>query len=96
MHLFLPPPDRYISKRRPPRDSVSKNAVVKFEATLAKKYAAKLEGFSEEELRQLEDLSDLFSFLDGILPDDEEDTQPAPKRAPKKRYATSWGYAFRC
>ena len=40
---------------------------------LSKKYEAKLEGFSEEEFRKLEELKDLFEFLDEIIPDDDVD-----------------------
>jgi condensin complex subunit 3 len=71
-------------QRRPLRDAVSKNALIKFEATLGKKFAAQLEGFSEEEYRKLEELQDLFKFLDDMIPEDDE-PEPETKKRGKKR-----------
>ena len=56
------------SQRRPPRDTSAKNALSKFENALSKKYEKALENFSEDEFRKLEELKDLFEFLDDIIP----------------------------
>ncbi|PIL28240.1 hypothetical protein GSI_09652 [Ganoderma sinense ZZ0214-1] len=73
-----------LRSRRPPRDTASKNAVIKFDNALSKKYEKQLENFSEDELRKLEELKELFEFLDDIIPleDDEEDP---PKKGRKRR-----------
>jgi condensin complex subunit 3 len=49
-----------------------------------------LEGFNEEEFRQLEELKELFEFLDDVIPEeDDEDDKPEPrKRGPRKRLVT--------
>ncbi|KAH9837531.1 nuclear condensing complex subunit [Rhodofomes roseus] len=80
-----------LRSRRPLRDTASQNAFAKFDDALSKKYARQLEGFSEEEFRQLENLDahagvkDTFEFLDKIEPDDEdEDVKPA-RRTRKRR-----------
>ncbi|KAI0824958.1 nuclear condensing complex subunit [Trametes gibbosa] len=73
-----------LRSRRPPRDTAGKNALVKFDAALSKKYERQLENFSEDEYRQLEALRELFEFLDDIIPDfDDEDD--APKKGRKRR-----------
>ena len=46
-------------QRRPPRDTAGKNALIKFDNALSKKYEKQLENFSEEELRKLEELNEL-------------------------------------
>ncbi|KAF9225668.1 hypothetical protein BS17DRAFT_777480 [Gyrodon lividus] len=77
-----------ISTRRPLRDTTARNAFAKFDAVVSKKYADKLANFSEEEYRQLEQLNDLFKFLDDIIPlDDAEDFEPpiAKTRGRKRR-----------
>ncbi|KAI0674717.1 nuclear condensing complex subunit [Trametes maxima] len=70
--------------RRPPRDTTAKNALAKFDAALSKKYEAQLANFSEDEFRQLEELRDLFEFLDDIIPD-EDDEDEAPRKGRKRR-----------
>ena len=55
-------------QRRPPRDTSAKNALAKFDATLNKRYEKQLENFSEDEFRKLEELKELFEFLDDIIP----------------------------
>ena len=42
--------------------------MIKFDNALSKKYEKQLENFSEDELRKLEELKDLFEFLDDIIP----------------------------
>ena len=58
--------------------------MIKFDNALSKKYEKQLENFSEDELRKLEELKDLFEFLDDIIPleDDEDD----PPKKGRKRY----------
>ncbi|KAI8971320.1 nuclear condensing complex subunit [Trametes punicea] len=74
-----------LRSRRPPRDTAAKNALAKFDATLSKKYEKQLENFSEEEFRKLEELRELFEFLDDIIPDEEDEDEP-PRKG-RKRYA---------
>lgn len=70
------------------RDTTSRNAFNKFDATVTKRYAELLEGFSEEEYRQFETLKELFEFLDDIIPEDEdEDDPPSKTKASRKRCA---------
>ncbi|KAJ8457735.1 hypothetical protein ONZ51_g11351 [Trametes cubensis] len=73
-----------LRSRRPPRDTAAKNALAKFDAALWKKYERQLENFSEDEFRKLEELRELFEFLDDIIPDDDEDEEP-PKKGRKRR-----------
>ncbi|KAL1941783.1 hypothetical protein VTO73DRAFT_6783 [Trametes versicolor] len=73
-----------LRSRRPPRDTAAKNALVKFDAALSKKYERQLENFSEDEFRKLEELRELFDFLDDIIPDFDEDDEP-PKKGRKRR-----------
>lgn len=70
-------------QRRPLKDTTSKNAFVKFDSMISKRFAKQLENFSEEEYRQLESLHDLFEFLDEIIPESDEDYTPV-KRARKR------------
>ncbi|KIK98064.1 hypothetical protein PAXRUDRAFT_824294 [Paxillus rubicundulus Ve08.2h10] len=75
-----------IFTRRPLRDTTARNAFTKFDAAVSKKYVDKLTDFSEEEYRQLEQLDDLFKFLDDIVPlDDAEDFEPPKTRGRKRR-----------
>jgi condensin complex subunit 3 len=61
--------------------------LTKFEATITKKFEKQLEHFSEEEFRQLEELQDLFMFLDSIIPLDDDDlTEIDIPRRGRKRY----------
>ncbi|KJA27084.1 hypothetical protein HYPSUDRAFT_131697 [Hypholoma sublateritium FD-334 SS-4] len=75
--------------RRPLRDHVSKTAFSKFEATFTKKFEKLLEDFSEEEFRKLEELDELFMFLDSIFPPDDEETTETdiPRKRGRKRYS---------
>lgn len=81
------------SQRRPLRDTTSQNAFSKFEDALSKKFASQLEGFSEEEYRQLENLDahanmkGAFEFVDGFELDAEEEEDVKPARRARKRYA---------
>lgn len=67
------------------RDITSSSALSRFDNSIAKKFRAQLEGFNEDEYRQLEQLKDLFEFLDDVIPDDDEDDEPSVRRA-RKRY----------
>ena len=69
------------------RDTVCNTALAKFETTIGKKFTRQLEHFSEEEFRKLEELNDLFDFLDSIIPldDDDEIIELDPSRRSKKR-----------
>ncbi|KAI0634669.1 nuclear condensing complex subunit [Trametes polyzona] len=73
-----------LRSRRPPKDTAAKNALAKFDAALSKKYEAQLENFSEDEFRKLEELRDLFEFLDDIIPDFDDEDEP-PKKGRKRR-----------
>lgn len=75
-------------QRRPLRDSVSKNAFVKFNTAIDKKFEKQLADFDEQEYRQLEYLQDLFKFLDDVTPDSDWDEEDAhvKKRGNNKRY----------
>lgn len=61
------------TQRRPLRDTSTRNAFSKFEASINKKYEAQLADFNEDDYRQLEYLKGLFEFLDQIVPEDEDD-----------------------
>jgi condensin complex subunit 3 len=75
-----------IKQRRPLRDSSSNTALSKFETTIVKKFEKQLEHFSEEEFRKLEELNELFEFLDSIIPlDDDELLDPDPPKRGRKR-----------
>ncbi|KAI0747199.1 nuclear condensing complex subunit [Daedaleopsis nitida] len=74
-----------LRSRRPPRDTSAKNALSKFEAALTKKYERQLENFSEDEFRKLEELKDLFEFLDDIIPLEDDEDEIAPKKGRKRR-----------
>lgn len=66
---------------------MSKTAFSKFEATFTKKFEKLLEDFSEEEFRKLEELDELFMFLDSIFPPDDEETETdIPRKRGRKRY----------
>lgn len=72
-------------QRRPIRDTSAKNALAKFDAAISKKYAEQLDGFNEEDYRQLEYLRDLFEFLDDIIPLDDDEENDAPRTRARKR-----------
>jgi condensin complex subunit 3 len=44
-----------------------------------------LEDFNEDEYRKLEELKELFEFLDDIIPDDEDEEEAPKKRMARKR-----------
>jgi len=79
--------------RRPPREVSAQAALAKFDNALSKRFEKQLEDFNEAEYRQLESLRDLFTFLDDIVPldeDEDEDEEPATKkRAARKRRSES-------
>lgn len=76
-------------QRRPLRDSASKTAFAKFESTLVENFGQQLEGFSEAEYRKLEELNELFEFLDSVIPLDEEyDDLDVPKKGRKRSVRT--------
>ncbi|KAF9508646.1 hypothetical protein BS47DRAFT_1320578 [Hydnum rufescens UP504] len=64
-----------LRRRRPLQDTAARNALTRFEASLGKKFATQLEnsGIDESELRKLEQLKDLFDFLDEITSASEEE-----------------------
>jgi hypothetical protein len=65
----------FVFQRRPIHDTAARNALTRFEASLGKKFATQLEnsGVDESELRKLEQLKDLFDFLDEITSASEEE-----------------------
>jgi condensin complex subunit 3 len=78
------------SQRRPLRDSVCNNAFTKFETLITKKFENQLEHFSEEEFRKLEELNELFMFLDSIIPMEDDDDDIGIPRRSRKRYVGLW------
>jgi hypothetical protein len=77
----------FFVQRRPLHDTTATNALTKFEASITKKFGEQLRDFSEEQYRKLEELHDLFEFLDDIIPEDDEDEVPKKKSSmPRKRY----------
>ncbi|KAF5378891.1 hypothetical protein D9615_006988 [Tricholomella constricta] len=80
-----------LRSRRPLRDTTTNNAFTKFETSIVKKFENQLEDFSEEEYRKLEQLEELFQFLDDIIPNDEEEVVilEEPRRKGKKRRSDS-------
>ncbi|KIJ25339.1 hypothetical protein M422DRAFT_38823 [Sphaerobolus stellatus SS14] len=68
-----------LQRHRLPKDATTKNAIARFDKAIEKRFAEQLENFNEEDLRKLEDLEDLFSFLDNVFSDD-EDMPPHPKK----------------
>ncbi|KAJ7039564.1 nuclear condensing complex subunit [Mycena alexandri] len=77
----------YVASHRPLGDATSKNALKRFEQSMTKKFEKELEGFSEAEYRQLENLKDLFDFLDDIMPEEDDDAAAdiKPKTDVKKK-----------
>ncbi|EED83823.1 predicted protein [Postia placenta Mad-698-R] len=71
--------------RRSIRDTTAQNSFIKSDDVLSKKFAKQLEGVSEEEYRQLENMKDLFEFLHAVQPDSEEKDVKSAKRI-RKRY----------
>jgi condensin complex subunit 3 len=71
--------DLYL-KRRPLHDTTTRNAFARFDKSLSKKYAEQLEGFSEEDFRQLESLKEISDWLDDMIPDEGEEIDITPKK----------------
>ncbi|KAI5122624.1 hypothetical protein M0805_008713 [Coniferiporia weirii] len=76
-----------IRSRHVIKDTTSNNALIRFDSMISKKFESILEGFNEEEYRQLEYLKDLFEFLDDIIPEDDEEVKP--RRGARKRRSES-------
>ncbi|KAK0458800.1 nuclear condensing complex subunit [Desarmillaria tabescens] len=76
-----------LQSRQPVKDATAKNAINKFEIALSKKFESQLANFSEEEYRDLDELKELFTFLDELIPLDDEDEviDVKPKRTRKRR-----------
>lgn len=78
----------FMKQRRPLRDFACKTAFTRFEAAISKKFEKQLQHFTEEEFRKLEELTELFEFLDSIIPLDIDEDQgvDAPRRSSRKRF----------
>lgn len=79
------------------RDFACNTAFTRFETAILKKFEKQLQHFTEEEFRKLEELTELFEFLDSIIPldDDEDQGLDAPRRSSRKRsfvhyYSNDW------
>lgn len=70
------------------RDFACNTAFTRFETAISKKFEKQLQHFTEEEFRKLEELTELFEFLDSIIPldIDEDQVLDAPRRSSRKRY----------
>ncbi|KAF8317697.1 hypothetical protein DL93DRAFT_527157 [Clavulina sp. PMI_390] len=80
----------YLRRRRPLRDTVAKNALSRFETSIAKKFAPQLEAFNEEEFRELQQMKELFEFIDTVESDAEEEIPlDQPRRSNSKTSARS-------
>jgi condensin complex subunit 3 len=66
------------------KDLTSRKALAKFDALIAKKFEKQLE-LKEEELRKLEELQNLFDFLDDIIPEDDDKFVDPPEIRTKGR-----------
>lgn len=66
------------------KDLTSRKALAKFDALISKKFEKQLE-LKEEELRKLEELQDLFDFLDDIIPEDDDEIFDPPEIRTKGR-----------
>lgn len=60
--------------------------MLRFDKALTKRFAPQLEGFNEEDFRKLEELKELFEFLDEFNTSDDEDGDALPP-PPRKRVA---------
>jgi condensin complex subunit 3 len=88
-----------MKQRRPLRDFACNTAFTRFETAISKKFEKQLQHFTEEEFRKLEELTELFEFLDSIIPldDDEDQGLDAPRRSSRKRsfmhyYSNDWHF----
>lgn len=61
-----------LHSRRPIFDITAQHSFIKLDDMISKKFAKQLEGLSEKEYRQLENVKDVFEFLDAVEPDCEE------------------------
>lgn len=68
---------------------MSNKSFSKLEATISEKFAKQLEDFNEDEYRKLEELKELFEFLDDIIPDDDDEVIDidAQRKRSRKRYS---------
>ncbi|KZT57283.1 putative mitotic chromosome condensation-related protein [Calocera cornea HHB12733] len=74
-----------IKTRRPVKDTASRNALVRFQSAINKKYSEQLAGMDEAAYRELESLKELFDDVFSLVPDDDEEEEATPK--PKARAA---------
>ncbi|KAJ7454809.1 nuclear condensing complex subunit [Mycena latifolia] len=76
-----------LNLRRPLRDTATNNAFKKFDASISKKFEKQLQDFDEDEYRKLEELKELFEFLDDIMPEDDDEVinVDAKKKGKKRR-----------
>jgi condensin complex subunit 3 len=77
-------------QHRPIKDGPARAAIEKFDNSLDENYAEALEHLKEEDLRKMEELDELFDFLDDMIPltdkpsrESSEDVKP--KRGRKRR-----------
>ncbi|KAI0030500.1 nuclear condensing complex subunits [Vararia minispora EC-137] len=79
-----------LSAARPVRDAGAFSSVKKFDDALSKHYNDQLDSFDVTEYRKLEELTDLFEFLDDIFDSDGDDelVEPPARRGPKRRRKT--------
>ncbi|KAG8917004.1 hypothetical protein FRC02_003417 [Tulasnella sp. 418] len=62
-----------LHKRRPPNDTVARNAVARFDKSLDKKLATQLEGFTQANYLDLKQLQDMFDDADDIINGGDDD-----------------------
>ncbi|KAJ7090892.1 nuclear condensing complex subunit [Mycena belliarum] len=76
---------------RPIQDGLANKALKRFDASISKQFEAQLKGFNEVEYSKLEELKDLFDFLDDIIPEEEETlSKPtAPSKQEKRMRSDS-------
>ena len=86
-----------MKQRRPLRDFACNMAFSRFETAISKKFEKQLHHFTEEEFRKLEELTELFEFIDSIIPLDDVEDQVlnGPRRSSRKRsfmhyYSNDW------
>ncbi|EJU03066.1 ARM repeat-containing protein [Dacryopinax primogenitus] len=82
-----------VKTRRPLKDTTSRNAFVRFQNAMNKKYSEQLTGMDEAAYRELASLKELFDDVFLLVPDedDEEEATPRPKvkTAPRQRVRSS-------
>ncbi|KAL4248656.1 CND3 (condensin subunit 3) family protein [Abortiporus biennis] len=78
-----------LSSKRPPKETPSKTLLQKFDHAISTKYTEQLSNLDEQEFRKLENLKELFEFLDGIIPlddsEDEDEVKEVRKKGKKRR-----------